>query len=66
MNGLDKIIMRQDMYAAIQRLYITHDETELRELTKDQLIMYREVAAAKPGDDLWRMIDDLIGEKMPA
>ncbi len=60
---LDKHILRQDMNAAIGRMQITSNDAELSELTREQIIMYRDVSGAQPGNQLWLYLEKFMTDK---
>ncbi len=64
-KGLDKHILRHDLYAAVNRYTISGDETEMHDLCRDQYLMYLIITKSQPGDALWLKIQEHLGEALP-
>ncbi len=61
---LDKIILRHDLYAAVNRFEITNDDSEMTTLEPCQLVMYLEIVRAMPGDALWLKIQEILESRI--
>ncbi len=65
-TGLDRHVLRQDLYCAVNRFEITRNDFEMTDLTRDQLLMYLMIARSVKGDPLWAQIEHHLGEVLPA
>ncbi len=63
-TGLEKSIVRHDLYAAVNRYIISEDDTEMVDLTREQHAMYLIITKSKPGDALWKKIEEHLGETL--
>lgn len=63
-RGIDRVVLRHDLYCAVNRFELTGNEYEMTDLTRDQLIMYLVIIGAAPGDEVWRKVESVMGENL--
>lgn len=63
-RGIDRVVLRHDLYCAVNRFELTGNEYEMTDLNRDQLIMYLVIIGAAPGDEVWRKVESVLGEHL--
>ena len=63
-SGLRRAALTLDLAATTQRIHLHGDLSELESLDHDQLVLYLAATDAKPGDDLWRHVEGLVGHEL--